>query len=341
MKVFGLQAALYRGASLASRVNTAATNATMAERHHLLERWHTARRQGLSTAQAAAAVGVSRATLYRWQKHTELRSRRPRRVRANTWRATPMVTEVEAIRQRYPMWGKRKIAVLLRRQGRHISVSTTGRILRYLMDRRRITPVPLLRRRPGPRRFRRLSQQRHARRLPKGTRPQEPGQLMQIDTLFVNLAPGKAIKHFTAYDPVAKWTTALVASNASASRAAALLERLMAACPFPIRGIQVDGGSEVMAQFEQLCAAKKLQLFVLPPKRPQLNGAVERAQSTWRYEFYACHDLPTRLTALQQAVDRFAYHFNHIRPHQALGDLTPSEYLASCSQRDPAASHMS
>lgn len=96
-----------------------------------------------------------------------------------------------------------------------------------------------------------------------------------------------------------------------------------------------------MAQFEQLCAAKKLQLFVLPPKRPQLNGAVERAQSTWRYEFYACHDLPTRLTALQQAVDRFAYHFNHIRPHQALGDLTPSEYLASCSQRDPAASHMS
>ena len=50
----------------------------------------------------------------------------------------------------------------------------------------------------------------------------------------------------------------------------------MAACPFPIRGIQVDGGSEFMARLEQLCAAKKLQLFVLPPKCPQLNGAVER-----------------------------------------------------------------
>jgi putative transposase len=338
MKVLGLQAALYRGASLASRVNTAAANTIRAERCNLLARWHTARRQGLSAAQAAAAVGVSRATLYRWQKCTEPRSRRPRRVRASTWRSTLMVTEVEALRQRYPMWGKRKIAVLLRRQGRHISVSTAGRILRYLMQRRRVTPVPLLRRNPGPRRFRRLGQHRHAHRLPKGTRPQEPGQLVQIDTLFVNLAPGKSIKHFTAYDPLAKWTTALVASNATASRAAALLDRLLAACPFPIRGIQVDGGSEFMAQFEQLCAAKKLQLFVLPPKRPQLNGAVERAQSTSRYEFYACHHLPTRLHDLQQAVDRFAHHFNHIRPHQALGDLTPAEYLASRSQTD--ASHM-
>ena len=97
MKVFGLQAALYRGASLASRLDTAPQDATVAGRRHLLARWHTARRQGLSAAQAAAAVGVSPATLYRWQKRSKPRSRRPRRVRANTWRSTPMVTEVEAL----------------------------------------------------------------------------------------------------------------------------------------------------------------------------------------------------------------------------------------------------
>ena len=57
--------------------------------------------------------------------------------------------------------------------------------------------------------------------------------------------------------------------------------------PFPVRGIQVDGGSEFMAAFEQACADNDLALFVLPPKRPQLNGGVERAQGSWRYEFYA------------------------------------------------------
>ena len=340
MKVFGLQAALYRGASLASRLDTAAADTAVTQRRQVLARWHAARRQGLSTAQAAAAVGVSPSTLYRWQKRIQPLSRRPRRVRANTWRSTAMLAEVEALRQHYPMWGKRKIAVLLRRQGRAISVSTVGRILSYLMDRQRITPVPLLRRKPGPRRFRLLGQQRHAKRLPKGTRPQEPGQLVQIDTLFVNVAPDKAVKHFTAYDPVAKWTTALVASNATAGRARALLAKLITSSPFPVKGIQVDGGSEFMAEFEQLCADHALTLFVLPPKRPQLNGAVERTQSTWRYEFYACHDLPSRLIELQAEVDRFAHHFNYVRPHQALGDLTPAEYLTHRSKGDLPASHM-
>ena len=58
--------------------------------------------------------------------------------------------------------------------------------------------------------------QRHAKRLPKGMKPIRPGELVQIDTLFVNVAPDKAVKHFTAYDPVAKWTVALVAGRATA-----------------------------------------------------------------------------------------------------------------------------
>ncbi len=133
---------------------------------------------------------------------------------------------------------------------------------------------------------------------------------------------------------------ALVASNATAGRAARLARQADHPIPFPVEGIQVDGGSEFMAEFEQLCADRQLTLFVLPPKRPQLNGAVERSQSTWRYEFYACHDLPSRLIELQAEVDRFAHHFNHVRPHQALGDLTPAQYLAHRSQGDLAASHM-
>lgn len=340
MKVFGLHGAVYRGARLASRLETTSSDHTAAHRRDILARWQTARRRGLSAAEAAEAVGVAPATLYRWLRRLEPRSRRPHHQRQSTWRGTPLVSDVEVLRQQYPMWGKRKIAVLLRRQGRRVSTSTVGRVLRHLMDRRRITPVPLLRRKPGRRRFRLIGLDRHAQRLPKDLKPSEPGELVQVDTLFVNVAPDKPIKHFTAYDPVAKWTTALVAGRATASRAAALLAKLITACPFPVRGVQVDGGSEFMAEFEQFCADHHLTLFVLPPKSPTLNGSVERAQSTWRYEFYACHELPTDLVPLQAEVDRFAHHFNHVRPHQALGDLTPAEYLAKRSKGDPSPSHM-
>lgn len=207
------------------------------------------------------------------------------------------------------------------------------------MDRGIVVPVPTLRRNPGARRFRPTALQRYARRLPKGLRPTRPGEIVQVDTLFVNLAPDKAIKHFTAYDPVAKWTTGHVATRATATTAAVLLDKLIADAPFKIEGIQVDGGSEFKAEFEQACKDKGLVLYVLPPKRPQLNGTAERNQGAWRYEFYATFDLPHRINELQPLVDAFAYRFNHDRPHQALGDLTPAAYLATISSGAPT-SHM-
>ena len=225
------------------------------------------------------------------------------------------------------------------RDGVAVSVSTVGRILAHLVMRGAVTPVALLRRRPGGRRFRFMAGERHARRLPRGLKPSRPGECVQIDTLFVNVRPDKAIKHFTAYDPVAKWTLARVATRASAQSAAALLDKLIAEAPFTIKGIQVDGGSEFRAEFEAACKANNLTLYVLPPKRPELNGAVERAQGSWRYEFYACYDLPFHIDKLQRRLDAFAYHFNPIRPHDALDGQTPAEYLNALSAQ-ASQSHM-
>ena len=71
----------------------------------------------------------------------------------------------------------------------------------------------------------------------------------------------------------------------------------------------------------------------------ELNGHVERAQGSWRIQFYGVEDLPSRLKPLQLRIDAFAHRFNHTRPHQALGDLTPAEYLSIISQ-EIAPSHM-
>jgi len=338
MQVFGLPGHLIRNGRAASRLLDAKPpSSAAARRRDALARWRQAMRHGLSAEQAAQAVGVPRSTLYRWQKQPEPRSTRPRRTRAKSW--TPALIEaVERLRLDHPMWGRAKLGPILRRQGLAVSDATVGRIIAHLVKRGVLEPVPLLRRRKGA--AARARQRRHAIRLPKGRKATAPGELVQIDTLSINIRPDRAIKQITAYDPVARHTAAQAFSRATAQCAATFLDKLITTMPFQVEGIQVDGGSEFMAEFEQACRDKGLALFVLPPKRPDLNGAVERAQSSWRYEFYACHDLPHRLDRLNEHIDAFAHLYNHHRPHGALGGKTPAEYLDAISQRDPIPSHM-
>jgi hypothetical protein len=91
-----------------------------------------------------------------------------------------------------------RILALLKREGQAASVSKVGRILRRLMERGIVVPAPILRRRPGGRRFRLDARRRYAKRLAKNRKVKAPGELVQIDTFFVNVCPDKAIKHFTA-----------------------------------------------------------------------------------------------------------------------------------------------
>src|SRR6185312_15320117 len=113
------------------------------------------------------------------------------------------IRAVERLRQDFPMWGRAKIGPLVRAEGFAVSDATVGRIVRSLVDRGVVQSVPTLKRRPHARRW--TAKRRFAARLPKDLKADKPGGLVQLDTVFVNLTPTKAIKHFTAYDPVAKW----------------------------------------------------------------------------------------------------------------------------------------
>ena len=236
------------------------------------------------------------------------------------------------------MWGRAKLGPLVRAEGFTASNSTVGRILADLVARGVVEPVPTLRRRPYARRW--TAKRRFARRLPRDLAVREPGGLVQLDTVFVNLTPTKAIKHFTAYDPIAKWTVAKAFNRATAQAAASFLDKIIADMPFPVKAIQVDGGSEFMAEFETACEAKGVALYVLPPRRPQLNGAVERCNGAWRYEFYQTYDLPSGVNELNPILDSYQHLYNHHRPHGALAGKTPAQYLANRSASTPQPSHM-
>ncbi len=303
-----------------------------AERLRLIRGFERLRRHGISGEEAAEILGPSRATIYRWRKRLsrsgprglERSSCRPHRVRQKSW-SPELITKIETLRRRFPAWGKGKLTPLLQAQGFEVSEATVGRVLRYLFDRQRILPVAVRRHRY---RRRRRARRWHARRLPKGSpRPSTPGERIQIDTLHVYTRPGYQLKHFSASCPVSRWTVAEIANQATSATAARFLDKVLDDCPFPIEAIQVDGGSEFMAAFEEACANKGIALYVLPPKSPKLNGTVERMQETWRGEFYEAYELPWTVRELRPLVQRFQDLYNTYRPHDSLHKMTPANYL--------------
>ncbi len=82
-------------------------------------------------------------------------------------------------------------------------------------------------------------------------------------------------------------------------------------------------------EFETACQARGIALFNLPPRSPKLHGSVERANRTHTEEFYEVTDAEPELEALQAGLADWEMCYNTIRPHQALGYLTPAEYLVS------------
>ena len=82
-----------------------------------------------------------------------------------------------------------------------------------------------------------------------------------------------------------------------------------------------------MSHFEQACKDHGIMLFVLPPKRPQYNGGVERANRTMREEFYADYRLHAdSIGAMRIALSAAILKYNTYRPHHSLGGLTPMQY---------------
>ena len=287
--------------------------------------------------------GISRQTFYRWKgrynpwdlRSLEERSHRPTRLRKPTW-SRELALAVMHLREQYPRWGKDKLVVMLRERGWQVSTSMVGRILSSLKARG-VLREPL---RSAISTRKRLWRRPYAVRKPQGYAVKEPGDLVQVDTLDVRPLPDMVLKHFTARDVVSRWDVVEAHTRATARTAAGFLDALQARMPFPVRAIQVDGGSEFQAGFESECQRRGLLLFVLPPRSPKLNGCVERAQRTHTEEFYEVVEFSLAIPTLNQELRAWERTYNTVRPHQALGYLTLQQFLRQWqSQRKEAECH--
>jgi putative transposase len=297
--------------------------------------WMDFYRDSHNAARTCRHFGISRQTFYRWQRRydrfdlstLESRSHRPHRRRQPTW-TFPLEEKVLTLRLQFPRWGKDKLAVLLRRQRLPVSTSMVGRILTQLKRQGRLVEPPRSGV-PGSRRA--LRPRPYAVRKPKQYAVSQPGDLVEVDTLDVRPLPGVVFKQFTARDVISRWDVIQAHTRATAQTAAQFLDTLQHRMPFPIRALQVDGGSEFAAEFELACQQRRLHLFVLPPRSPKLNGAVERANRTHSEEFYQVTACSLEMKKLNRELRHWEKIYNTVRPHQALGYLTPQQFLRQIS----------
>lgn len=298
---------------------------------------------GRNAAFTCRHFGISRQTFYRWRRRydphrlntLEERSRQPRHLRQPTWSRELELTVLH-LREQYPRWGKDKLVILLRRKEWQVSTSMVGRILSSL-KRRGVLREPL---RTGVSVRKRLWQRPYAIRKPKGYEVKEPGDLVQVDTLDIRPLPGVVLKHFTARDVISRWDVLEGHTRATANTATSFLDALQHRMPFSVQAIQVDGGSEFQAAFETECQQRGIRLFVLPPRSPKLNGCVERAQRTHTEEFYEVTEFSLEMATLNQELLAWEHIYNTIRPHQALGYLTPHQFVTQWQhQRKEAKCH--
>jgi len=298
---------------------------------HRLQVLEFAQRHGVGLA--VEAYGVSRSTIYAWRTRyhprkletLEPKSRAPKRKRAVCW-SWADEQAILKVRQAHPRWGKRKLVPLLRAEGCTLSEATVGRIVRRLKrSGRLVEPKRRMHRRPRPVRP-------HATRKPAAYRPQHPGDLLQIDTVHLHTDTGSQLRQFSAIDVVSRVAAVGVRTRATAGTAAAFVDELLDRFPTRIRAIQVDGGSEFMAEFEEICAANGIPVYVLPPRSPKLNGCVERFNRTSREEFWECYEGTYDLASVQPALRAWEDEYNRLRPHQALAMQRPIEFLAAATQ---------
>lgn len=296
------------------------------ERLKVFDWWHA---HGKNVSRTARHFGFTRLTIRRWIRRVRLgpgalndRSHRPHRLRTPT---TPwhVVERVCALRKQYRAWSKYKLRTLLWREGIRVSVSTVGRILkrRGFIDPRRS-------------RVRRRAALHPRRRFPKGMRITAPGGMVQMDVKHVMLPGGRRHYQFTAVDVLTKERVLERYSSESSRNAAAFLTVCLREFSARIAAVQTDNGPTFQKHFREACRRYRIPHYFIEPRHPKQNSYVEISHGADDREFYLQGNVYLNPDLQRQKLKEWQRVWNEFRPHQALGYLTPKEYLARFEKKE-------
>lgn len=293
---------------------------------------------GLAVTRACRLVGVPRATYYRWRKRVRAHGamglcdgRAGNRRRRSAPVRDAVRERIRELRKGNPV-GKEKLTILLAREGVSVGSSSVQRVLNDLFERGVLQRLGYAQRLTLRRR--QAAKRAHALRKTSSVKPRAPGELVQVDTLHERSHAGRVRYQLSAQDPTSKWLHAQMYRSATSSNAGRFLEELITSVPFKLVSVQVDNGSEYMGHFERECQERDIAQYLIPPASPKCNGMIERTQRVFREEHYAFEPPTLTFEDERAALAAFVHYYNHQRPHQALGYLTPAEYLKRRNLQD-------
>lgn len=166
-------------------------------------------------------------------------------------------------------------------------------------------------------------------RAARELREADLGSLVQVDTKHLYVL-GRRFYLFAAVDCKSRYAFVWTYSTASSASAADFLARVKLAFPFEIKALNTDNGSEYLLHFHQASQVLGLTHYFSYPHTPQMNGRVERFIKTVTYEFFNWQDdLIPEADFINQKCAIFNHKYTQTRFHQALGYLTPAEYVTN------------
>ena len=229
-------------------------------------------------------------------------------------RDAPVLETMRRLSGRYPRYGYRRIQVFMEREGYFMSADRAYRLWATAG-----LQVP---------------KKRPRRRVASGRpRPQVPTQANQVwayDFVFDFCANGQQLKCLTVIDEYTRECLAIdVAGSIRSGRVIDVLSRLMSERGSP-QVLRSDNGPEFVSKAILRWALRSgLETALIDPGKPWQNGTNESFNGKFRDECLAMEWFRTRVEA-KAVIEIWRQHYNDVRPHSSLGNLTPSAFRQSC-----------
>jgi len=268
--------------------------------------------------------GICRSYFYKWYGRfnpqnlasLEDQSRRPKTVRKATY-SYQLVKLVRKLRQDYPRFSAKKLAVILKRDfGIHYSAATIGRIIKkFALFFSKVI---------------RLSKQRQAtlkfwiKRKPYDLKAKGPAQVVEFDMKHIQVMDYK-LYAFVAIDIFTKQALIHIASSASSRQARLALEQVLGVFGNDVCVVN-DNGSENFGKAYVYLKDQNITQYFARPHTPKDKPHVENLIGKLQQECLEEDTSRKTVAECQDQVNRWLNDYHFFRPHQALDYLTPQEF---------------
>jgi transposase InsO family protein len=238
-------------------------------------------------------------------------------------RDKPLVRKLHQLSRRYPRYGYRLIAALIRQEGWRVN---RKRI--YRLWRQEGLQVPY--------KSHKRTRCGNAENSCTRKKARYPNQVWTYDFLYDQTADGRRLKLLPVVDEFTRECLALeVQRRMEAQDVIGVLEYL-----FAVRGapqyLRSDNGPEFVARrIQAWLAERKTGTLFIEPGSPWENAYMESFNSRLRNELLNVEVFGS-LKEAQVLAERHRLEYNHRRPHSALGYRTPAAFAATCIPPAPA-----